>query len=278
MALIVRPAGASEPQVFGRGAVVRIGRGPGNDVRVGDYQVEGAWTVSTHHVEIRWEAGRWTTANVSSRPGLLHVYEPGWEDVVLQPGRSWAAARHRWSYGLGRPGHLFQVVCSTDDHHDATVPEGSSSRGGNGADGRGGAGAVGGAGAGAVGGAGAHADADSTAMLPAVPGPLFTPLEQAVLLAYYGDFARLPRPAILEPASHHQAARRLRRSTDSARKAIERINDKIARGQDPPPAATGRQLSAEIGRWLARAGALDAIGCPPYEGEPLSCSDIDRIL
>jgi hypothetical protein len=103
-------------------------------------------------------------------------------------------------------------------------------------------------------------------MLPAVPGPLFTPLEQAVLLAYYGDFARLPRPAILEPASHYQAARRLGRSTDSARKAIERINDKIARGQDPPPAATGRQLSAEIGRWLARAGALDTtdpIGCPP---------------
>ena len=96
-------------------------------------------------------------------------------------------------------------------------------------------------------------------MWPAVPGPVFTPLEQAVLLAYYGDFARLPRPATLEPASHRQAARRLGRTTDSARKAIERINDKIARAQDPPPAATGRHLSAEIGRWLARAGALDAI-------------------
>jgi hypothetical protein len=109
-------------------------------------------------------------------------------------------------------------------------------------------------------------------VLPTVTWPIFTPLEQAVLLAYYGDFARLPRPAILEPASHRQAARRLGRSTDSARKAIERINEKIARAQDAPPAATGRQLSAEIGRWLARAGALDAIE-PPAEDAGLSEGD-----
>jgi len=254
VALTVRPAGAAAPSRFSVGDVVRVGRGPGNDIRVGDLPVDGAWTVSGHHVEIHWHSGRWTTTNVSSRPGLLHVYEPGWEDLLLQPGRSWAPCRHRWSYGLGRPGHLFPLVCSTDDHFDAPGSPGSPGS------------------AGSPGGDPNGADEDNTAVLPTVTWPIFTPLEQAVLLAYYGDFARLPRPAILEPASHRQAARRLGRSTDSARKAIERINEKIARAQDAPPAATGRQLSAEIGRWLARAGALDAIE-PPAEDAGLSEGD-----
>jgi hypothetical protein len=245
VALTVRVAGSPTLRDFELGSVARIGRGPGNDVTVGDLQVDGAWTVSGHHVEIHWVSGRWTTTNVSSRPGLLHVYEPGWEDMVLEPGRSWAPTRHRWSYGLGRPGHLFQVVCSTDDHCHPDEPTGLHQDGET-----------------ASTGEDRRSDEDSTVMLPTFTGPVFTPLEQAVLLAYYGDFARLPRPSILEPASHRQAARRLGRSTDSARKAIERINEKIARAEAAPSAATGRHLSAEIGRWLARAGALDAVGRP----------------
>jgi hypothetical protein len=49
----------------------------------------------------------------------------------------------------------------------------------------------------------------------------------------------------------------LGRSKDSARKAIERINEKIGRSTDAPAIAFGRNVSAEIGRWLARTGALD---------------------
>lgn len=86
---------------------------------------------------------------------------------------------------------------------------------------------------------------------------VFTDLELETLGAYYGDFAALPRPLTLEPASHDAAALRLDRSRDSLRKALERINDKISRVQGSPPAATGRNVSPEIGRWLARVGVLD---------------------
>jgi hypothetical protein len=85
-------------------------------------------------------------------------------------------------------------------------------------------------------------------------------LEREVLLASYGAFAALPRPARLEPCSHAAVAHHLGRSSDSARRAIERTNDKIGRADDPPPAATGRNVSPEIGRWLARVGALDPPG------------------
>ena len=37
------------------------------------------------------------------------------------------------------------------------------------------------------------------------------------LLAYYSGFVLLPRPAVLEPRSHDEAARRLGRSKDSTR-------------------------------------------------------------
>jgi hypothetical protein len=85
----------------------------------------------------------------------------------------------------------------------------------------------------------------------------FTPLERSVIAAYYDDFARLPRPATLEPRSHDDAAGRLGRSRDSTRKAIERVNEKIAAAHDAPAIAIGRNVSGEIGRWLARSGALD---------------------
>ena len=81
--------------------------------------------------------------------------------------------------------------------------------------------------------------------------------------AYYDDFARLPRPATLEPRSHDEAARRLGPVADSTRKAIERVNDKIAAAHDAPAIAIGRNVSGEIGRWLARSGVLD-----PEPGAP----------
>lgn len=243
MAIWLAIAGSETASRFDQGTRARVGRAEDSDLRVGDRLVDGAWTVSAYHVEVPWDGERWTTTNVSSRPGLLHVYEPGWEDMALEPGRSWAPARHRWSYGLGRPGHLFHVVCTTDDHIEAPPAGlGLPSREER---------PIGGQ-AGEPGEPG-----EATALLPAVTGPVFTPLERAVLLAYYGEFGLLPRPAVLEPASHRQAARRLGRSTDSARKALERINEKIARAPGAPPNAHGRQLSAEIGRWLARRGALD---------------------
>lgn len=218
-----------------RDHVVRIGRGPENDVRVGHQRVQGRWTVSRTHAEVRWDGTRWSTVNVSSRPGLLHVYEPGYEEVPLEPGRPWVPVRHRWSYAVGRPGHRFHVVCSTDDHRgpDAT---GASA---------------------AVDSGPAGADDDLTAGLDGLLPLALTPLELDVLLAYYSDFALLPRPATLEPRSHEEAARRLGRSKDSARKAIERVNEKVGRIDDAPAVATGRNVSTEIGRWLARAGALD---------------------
>ena len=75
-----------------------------------------------------------------------------------------------------------------------------------------------------------------------------TPLERDVLLAYYSAFTLLPRPDSLEPRSHDEAARRLGRSKDSTRKAIERVNDKVAQLDGPrlrsPPAGTSRRSSA----------------------------------
>jgi pSer/pThr/pTyr-binding forkhead associated (FHA) protein len=62
---------------FERRHVVRIGRGRANDIRVGHQLVGGRWTVSKEHAVIRWDGTRWSTLNVSQRPGLLSVYEPG---------------------------------------------------------------------------------------------------------------------------------------------------------------------------------------------------------
>jgi hypothetical protein len=215
---------------FEQDHVVRIGRGRSSDIRVGHQLVGGRWTVSKSQAEIRWDGTRWTTLNVSSRPGLMTVYEPGYEEVPLEPGRRWAPVRHRWSYALGRPDHRFHVVCVTGDH---LGPAGLAPAGDP------------------------EADEEPTAGFDATVALAFTPLERSVVAAYYEDFARLPRPATLEPRSHDEVARRLGRSRDSTRKAIERVNDKIAAAHDAPAIATGRNVSAEIGRWLARSGALD---------------------
>lgn len=225
---------------FERDRVVRIGRGRTNDIRVGHQQVQGRWTVSKVHVEIGWDGTRWRTVNVSDKPGLLSVYEPGYEEVPLEPGRPWAPVRHRWSYAIGRPGSRFHVVCATDDHRGpASIAAGRS-------------------GPGADPWAGADGDEDEpTAGFDTSVALSFTSLERRVLLAYYSAFARLPRPATLEPRSHDEAAHRLRRSRDSTRKAVERVNEKIRAADDAPAIATGRNVSAEIGRWLARSGALD---------------------
>jgi hypothetical protein len=213
--------------------IILVGRSRACDVRVGHELVHGRWTVSKTHAEIRWDGTRWSTLNVSDKPGLLWVYEPGYEEVPLEPGRPWVPVRHRWSYGIGRPDHRFHVVCETDDHSGSSglldMP----------------------------GHLALSADEDPTARLDALVVLTLTPLERQVLLAYYSDFALLPRPPTLEPRSHEEAARRLGRSRDSSRKAIERVNDKIGRAPDAPAIATGRNVSAEIGRWLARNGTLD---------------------
>jgi hypothetical protein len=218
---------------FGRADVVLIGRNRSCDVRVGHELVHGRWTVSKIHAEVRWDGTRWSTRTISDKPGLLAVYEPGWEEVPIEPGRPWVPVRHRWSYAIGRPDHRFHVVCETDDHHGPAalpgLPEALAST----------------------------LDEDPTAQLDALMALTFTALERLVLLAYYSDFALLPRPSTLEPRSHEEAARRLARSRDSTRKAVERINEKISRASDAPAIATGRNVSSEIGRWLARNGALD---------------------
>jgi len=102
-----------------------------------------------------------------------------------------------------------------------------------------------------------YVESEPTAGLDEIIALTFTELERDVLLAYYSDFALLPRPPTLEPRSHDEAARRLGRTRDSSRKAIERVNEKISRTDGAPAMATGRNISAEIGRWLARTGALD---------------------
>lgn len=217
---------------------VRIGRGRSNDVRVGHQRVQGRWTVSKSHLEIAWDGTRWTTITVSDKPGLLAVYEPGYEEVPLEPGRRWAPVRHRWSYAIGRPGQRFHIVCATDDHRGpaATVLADDRLPGD---------------------GDGFDLDDEPTAGFDTAVALSFTPLERRVLLAYYSRFAALPRPPTLEPRSHDEAAHLLDRSRDSTRKAIERVNEKIASAYDAPAIATGRNVSAEIGRWLARSGTLD---------------------
>jgi hypothetical protein len=217
---------------YEREHVVRVGRGRANDIRIGTERVGGRWTVSRTHAEMRWDGTRWRTLTVSDKAGLLRVYEPGYEEVVLEPGRPWVPVRHRWSFSVGRPDHRFHVVCLTDDHSGRAVMAGGDD-------------------------IDAPAEEEATAAFDAVVGLTLTPLERDVLMAYYSDFTRLPRPATLEPRSHGDAANRLGRTRDSARKAIERANDKIRRVDDAPPIATGRNVSAEIGRWLARVGALD---------------------
>lgn len=230
MSLCIRVHPHAWTATHGRDGVVRIGRGRTSDVRVGHELVQGRWTVSKSHVEVEWDGTRWSTRNVSDKPGLLQVYEPGYEAVPLGPDRSWVPVRHRWSYSFGRPDHLFHVVCTTDDHRgpgtdtDADDP---------------------------------FAGEDATARLEGFTALNLTPLERDVLLAYYSEFTRLPRPPTLEPRSHDEAARRLGRSKDSTRKAIERVNEKIGRTADAPPIATGRNVSGEIGRWLARIGVID---------------------
>jgi hypothetical protein len=155
--------------------------------------------------------------------------------VLLEPGRQWVPVRHRWCYDVGRPDHPFHVVCHTDDHKGPAILWGP----------------------GPLSPGQAGADDEETALFEGVAALSFTILERDVLLAYYSDFVLLPRPPTLEPRSHKEAARRLGRSQDSARKAIERVNEKISAISEAPAIATGRNVSAEIGRWLARTGILD---------------------
>lgn len=218
----------AQPIVLGRARIA--------DVRVGDERVQGRWTVSKVHADVRWDGIRWTTTNLSGKPGLLYVYEPGYEEAPLEPGRAWTPLRHRWSYSFGRVGHRFDVVCTTDDHQ--TLAAAAVAETMHNVD-------------------TLEPDDEPTAGIEALVRLAFTDLELEVLGAYYGDFAALPRPLSLEPASHDAAALRLDRSRDSLRKALERINDKISRVQGSPPTATGRNVSPEIGRWLARVGVLD---------------------
>ena len=224
---------------FERDRIVRVGRARSSDVRVGHQLVHGRWTVSKTHAQIRWDGTRWSTLNVSDKPGLMHVYEPGYEEVPLEPGRPWVPVRHRWSYSVGHPDHRFHVVCRTDDHKGPAVtqaPHRLVTVEPGGVD---------------------HVETEPTAGLEDNIALAFTDLEHDVLLAYYSDFALLPRPPTLEPRAHEEAARRLGRSRDSTRKAIERVNEKIGRADGAPAAATGRNVSPEIGRWLARTGTLD---------------------
>lgn len=236
---------------FGRDEVVRIGRGRANEVRVGHQRIGGRWTVSSAHAELRWDGTRWSTLNVSARTGLLHVYEPGYEDVPLEPGRPWVPVRHRWAYAVGRPDHRFHVVCATDDHRGPGIGTAlAATAATDGDDDSRDAGVD-------VEGTQIDAVEDPTMSLDDVVALRLTVLERDVLLAYYSDFAVLPRPPMLAPRAHDEAARRLGRSRDSTRKAIERVNEKIARVDDAPPVASGRNVSTEIGRWLTRAGVLD---------------------
>ncbi|MBI2705729.1 MAG: hypothetical protein HYX32_10640 [Actinobacteria bacterium] len=220
--------------------VVRLGRDRSNDVVVGRERVHGRATVSKVHAHVQWDGTRWSTLNVSDKTGLLSVYEPGYEEVPLEPGRPWVPVRHRWSLSFGRPDHLFTVVFSTGDHHGPGVA--------------------------ALGSDGLHTlepdsamseEDEPTAALDSMVSPAFTPLEIDALLAYYSAFLLLPRPAVLAPRSHDEAARRLGRSKDSTRKAIARANEKIGSVAGAPAIASGRNVSEEIGRWLARAGLID---------------------
>lgn len=232
---------------FERGHVVQVGRGRAADVRVGHQRIGDRWTVSSRHAELRWDGTRWSTRNVSTRAGLLHVYEPGYEEVPLEPGRPWVPVRHRWALVLGPPDHRTTVVCATDDHRGPGIGRDGPPAEAEADD------------AGDAGDADGAVDPDPTMSLDDDVPVVLTALERDVLLAYYSDFALLPRPAVLAPRSHDEAARRLARSRDSTRKAVERANDKIARAAGAPAAATGRNVSTEIGRWLARSGLIDPL-------------------
>jgi len=241
---------------FGRDHVVRIGRGRSADVRVGHQRIGDRWTVSSAHAELRWDGTRWSTVNVSARVGLLHVYEPGYEEVPLEPGRPWVPVRHRWALVFGPPDHRTVVVCETDDHGGPGIA--ATTTPGPGDDDED-AGGDGGSIVGATSAGPTADDPDPTMSLDDPAPPALTALERDVLLAYYSDFALLPRPPVLGPRSHDEAARRLGRSRDSTRKAIERVNDKVARTPGAPAAATGRTVSSEIGTWLARTGLIDPL-------------------
>jgi len=244
--LTVHPAPWTHP--FERGRTVQVGRATDNDVTVGRALL-GRSAVSKHHAQLAWDGTRWATLNVSDKPGLLRVYEPGYEEVPLEPGRPWVPVRHRWCLTFGRPDHPVHVIATTDDHRgpgtivagvDLPTVEVSDEL---------------------------IVDDDPTAALDPVPAVTLTTLELDVLLAYYSGFALLPRPPVLEPRSHDEAARRLGRSRDSTRKAIERANAKIAAMPGAPAIATGRNISAEIGRWLARTGLIDLPDEPGPSGE-----------
>lgn len=223
-------------QVVDRGTVLAVGRDPSCEVRVGDVPVADRWTVSRVHAQLRWDGTRWSTSNQSDKSGLLVVYEPGYEEVLVEPGREWVPVRHRWCLGVGHPEHRFWVVCETDDHTGPAIaprrerpaqrPEPQETE-------------------------------DATAAIGDIVALSFTALEAEVLRAHYRGFAEIPRPEPLEPRTHDQVAHELGRSRDSTRKAIERANEKISHAHDAPAAAVGRALSPEIGRWLARAGVLD---------------------
>lgn len=242
MTIQLRVDPASWVAAFERDHVVRIGRSRSADVRVGHQRIGDRWTVSSEHAEVRWDGTRWSTVNVSSRTGLLHVYEPGYEEVPLEPGRPWVPVRHRWALAFGPPEHRIVVVCTTDDHRGPGIgapPEAHDLDTDAGHD--------------------PGDDPDPTMSLDDDAHVALTTLERDVLLAYYSDFALLPRPAVLAPRAHDEAARRLGRSRDSTRKAIERANEKVARSPGAPAAATGRIVSAEIGSWLARMGLIDPL-------------------
>jgi hypothetical protein len=224
---------------FERGRTVRVGRAADNDIVVGRQLLGGRSPVSKHHAQIAWDGTRWSTLNVSDKPGLLRVYEPGYEEVPLEPGRPWVPVGHRWCLTFGHHDHPFHVLLRTDDHRGPavvairidlpTIEEPDE----------------------------VGADDEPTAALDPVPAVTLTRLELDALLAYYSGFVLLPRPAVLEPRSHDEAARRLARSKDSTRKAIERANTKISAVPGAPAIATGRNISSEIGRWLARTGLLE---------------------
>ncbi|MDY7102411.1 MAG: sigma factor-like helix-turn-helix DNA-binding protein [Actinomycetota bacterium] len=234
MTLRVRFHPSDVEAVFERGRVVAVGRSRGNDVRVGHVRVGGVFTVSKRHIEIRWDGTRWSTWNISDKAGLLRVYEPGYEEVPLEPGRRWVPVRHRWCYSIGWPDQPFHVVCVTNDHAGPAA-----------------------AGRGDEDDENEPPGEDATMEVAGTAALGLTPLEREILIAYYGDFIALPRPETLAPRSHDEVARRLGRSRDSTRKAIERANEKIGRMPGAPSIAMGRNISDEIGRWLVRTGAFD---------------------
>lgn len=228
--LVVSVGGVSSG--FDRSAIVRVGRDREVEVTVAAADSASRY-VSKVHLQVEWDGFRWRTLNMSDKPQLAWVYEPGFDEVPLVPGATWFPVRHRWAYALGHPASPIHVGCETGDHtlsHPPVPPP--------------------------------DTDDDPTAQLDLAVSPSFTELEVLVIRAYYEPFAEIPRPPLLAPRTHLQAARHLR-SVDSGRKAIERINQKIALAGGAPEAATGRNISAEIGRWLVRIGALDPVPQPP---------------